>query len=69
LLIGTSLLSMFYLLTLYLQVVRGYSPLHTGLACLPFAAGLGLASGGLGPWLLGALPARAALLPHRPGPG
>jgi EmrB/QacA subfamily drug resistance transporter len=61
LLLGTGLLAMFYLLTLYMQVVRGYSALHTGLAYLPFVVGVGLASGGLGPRLLGALPARAVI--------
>ncbi len=61
LLLGTDMLAMFYLLTLYMQVVRGYSAVHTGLAYLPFVAGVGLASGGLGPRLLGALPARAVI--------
>jgi EmrB/QacA subfamily drug resistance transporter len=61
LLLGTGMLAMFYLLTLYMQLVRGYSALHTGLAYLPFVAGVGLASGGLGPRLLGALPARAVI--------
>jgi EmrB/QacA subfamily drug resistance transporter len=58
LLLGMGMLAMFYLLTLYMQVVRGYSALHTGLAYLPYVVGVGLASGGLGPRLLGALPAR-----------
>src|SRR5262249_59103713 len=40
LLLGTGMLAMFYLLTLYLQIVRGYSPIHTGLAYLPVVAGL-----------------------------
>ena len=61
LLLGTGLLAMFYLLTLYMQVVRGYSALHTGLSYLPFVAGIGLATGGLGPRLLGALPSRAVI--------
>jgi EmrB/QacA subfamily drug resistance transporter len=61
LLAGMGLLPMFYLLTLYMQVVRGYSALHTGLAYLPFVAGIALASGGLGPRLLGTLPARAVI--------
>ena len=60
-LLGAGMLAMFYLLTLYMQVVRGYSALHTGLAYLPFVAGVGVASGGLGPRLLGALPARAVV--------
>jgi len=61
LLLGTGMLAMFYLLTLYLQIVRGYSPIHTGLAYLPVVAGLGVAARGLGPRLLAALPARAVI--------
>jgi EmrB/QacA subfamily drug resistance transporter len=60
LLMGTGMLAMFYLLTLYMQIVRGYSPIHTGLAYLPVVAGFGLAAG-LAPRLLGALPARAVI--------
>jgi EmrB/QacA subfamily drug resistance transporter len=37
LLIGASLISMFFFITLYLQQVLGYSPLETGLAYLPMA--------------------------------
>ena len=40
LLLGAGLLAMYYLLTLYLQLVRGYSALHTGLAYLPNVVGL-----------------------------
>ena len=61
LLLGTGLLAMFYLLTLYMQVVRGYSPVRTGLAYLPIVVGTGVAAGGLGPRLLAALPARAVI--------
>src|SRR6266566_3139490 len=61
LLLGAGMLAMFYLLTLYMQVVRGYSALHTGLAYLPYVAGVSIAAGGLGPRLLGALPARAVV--------
>ena len=61
LLLGAGMLAMFYLLTLYMQVVRGYSAMHTGLAYLPYVAGVALASGGFGPRLLGALPARAVI--------
>jgi MFS family permease len=61
LLLGTGMFAVFYLLTLYLQVVRGYSAMRTGLAALPFVAGVILASAGLGPRLLGALPARAVI--------
>jgi EmrB/QacA subfamily drug resistance transporter len=59
LLLGAGMLSMFYLLTLYMQIVRGYSAIHTGLAYLPFVAGVGVASGGLAPRLLALWPARA----------
>ncbi len=58
---GARLLAMFYLLTLYMQVVRGDSAPRTGLAYLPFVAGVGVASGGLGPRLIGALPARIVI--------
>ena len=61
LLLGAGMLAMFYLLTLYMQVVRGYSAVHTGLAYLPFVAGVGVASGGLGPRLLGAISARIVI--------
>jgi EmrB/QacA subfamily drug resistance transporter len=61
LLLGAGMLAMFYLLTLYMQVVRGYSAVHTGLAYLPFVVGVGVASGGLGPRLIGALPARIVI--------
>jgi EmrB/QacA subfamily drug resistance transporter len=37
LLIGASLISMFFFITLYLQQVLGYSPIETGLAYLPLA--------------------------------
>ena len=61
LLLGAGMLAMFYLLTLYMQVVRGYSATRTGLAYLPIVAGVGVAAGGLGPRLLGAVPARIVL--------
>lgn len=57
LLLGLGLLAMFYLLTLYMQAVRGYSALHTGLAYLPVVAGTGVAAAGLGPRLLARLQA------------
>jgi EmrB/QacA subfamily drug resistance transporter len=60
-LLGTGMLAMFYLLTLYMQVVRGYSAMHTGLAYLPVVAGLAVAAAGLGPRLLDALPARVVI--------
>jgi EmrB/QacA subfamily drug resistance transporter len=49
LMLGLSLLSMFYFITLYLQDVLHYSPIKTGISYLPLGAGLfisaGLASG------------------------
>jgi hypothetical protein len=44
-----------------MQVVRDYSAVHTGLAYLPFVAGVAVAAGGLGPRLLGAIPARVVI--------
>jgi EmrB/QacA subfamily drug resistance transporter len=44
-LLGASLPSAFFLLTLYLQQVLGYSPLRAGLAYLPLAAGVAAATG------------------------
>ena len=42
---GLSLLSLFYFITLYLQDVLGYSPIKTGVSYLPLGAGLFLAAG------------------------
>ena len=64
--LGAGMLAMFYLLTLYMQVVRGYSAVHTGLAYLPFVAGVGVASGGLGPRLVGTLPVRVVIAAGMP---
>jgi EmrB/QacA subfamily drug resistance transporter len=60
LLLGAGMLAMFFLLTLYLQIVRGYPPLRTGLAYLPVVAGTGVAVGAA-PRLLVKLPARAVI--------
>ncbi len=51
-LMGAGMFATFYFLTLYMQVVKGYAPMETGLAYLPFAIGIGLAAGGIGPQLL-----------------
>ncbi|KAB1141357.1 MFS transporter [Streptomyces luteolifulvus] len=51
-LMGAGMLATFYFLTLYMQLVKGYEPMVTGLAYLPFAVGIGLAAGGIGPQLL-----------------
>jgi EmrB/QacA subfamily drug resistance transporter len=45
LLIGMSLFSMFYFISLYLQDVMGYSPIQTGIAYLPLAVGIILTAG------------------------
>jgi EmrB/QacA subfamily drug resistance transporter len=45
LLIGMSLFSMFFFISLYLQDVLGYSPIKTGLAYLPLALGIIIAAG------------------------
>jgi EmrB/QacA subfamily drug resistance transporter len=45
LLIGMSLFSMFFFISLYLQDVLGYSPIDTGIAYLPLAVGIILAAG------------------------
>ena len=47
-LIGMSLFSMFFLITLYLQQVLGYSALEAGLAYLPLAVSIILAAGAAG---------------------
>ncbi|MFI6457353.1 MFS transporter [Streptosporangium amethystogenes] len=51
-LMGAGMLATFYFLTLYMQVVKGYPPMRTGLAYLPFALGIGAGAGALGPLLL-----------------
>lgn len=58
LLTGAGMLSMFYFLTLYIQVVRGYSPVQAGLAYLPYVVGILLSAGALGPKLVSLFPMR-----------
>jgi len=43
--VGTALFGMFFFLTIFMQTVWGFSALKTGLAYLPFAGGVLLASG------------------------
>ena len=43
--LGLSLLSMFYFITLYLQDVLHYSPIKTGVSYLPLGAGLFVSAG------------------------
>jgi EmrB/QacA subfamily drug resistance transporter len=45
LLIGMSLFSMFFFISLYLQDVMGYSPIKTGVAYLPLAVGIIVSAG------------------------
>ncbi|GII77959.1 MFS transporter [Sphaerisporangium rufum] len=59
---GAGMFATFYFLTLYMQGVRGYGPLVTGVAYLPFALGIGLGSGAAGPRLLARLSERAVTL-------
>ncbi|GAB2460508.1 MFS transporter [Nocardioides hungaricus] len=39
-LVPAAMFSMFYFLSLFIQLVVGYSPLHTGIAFLPFSVGI-----------------------------
>ena len=45
LLLGASLFAMFFFITLYMQQVLGYSPIHAGLSYLPLAVTIILAAG------------------------
>ncbi|MDX3243216.1 MFS transporter [Streptomyces sp. ME18-1-4] len=45
LLIGSSMFATFYFLTLYMQLVLGYSAIKTGFAYLPFSIGMSAAAG------------------------
>jgi EmrB/QacA subfamily drug resistance transporter len=45
LLIGASMFATFYFLTLYMQLVLGYSAIRTGFAYLPFSIGMSAAAG------------------------
>ncbi|MEV0830573.1 MFS transporter [Nonomuraea rubra] len=51
LLMGAGQLATFYFLTLFMQTINQYSPMITGLAYLPFAVGIGIGSGLVGPRL------------------
>lgn len=62
LVMSSGMFATFFFLTLYLQAVLGYSPLRTGLMFLPFAVGVGIAAGGLGPQLLNRTPDKVALI-------
>ncbi|MFJ4828085.1 MFS transporter [Streptomyces bacillaris] len=60
-LVGAGMFATFYFLTLYMQIVKGYEPMVTGLAYLPFAIGIGFAAGGVGPQLLAKMPERTVI--------
>ena len=61
LLMGAGQLATFYFLTLYMQTIKQYSPMITGLAYLPFAIGIGIGSGIFGPKLQARTSARNVL--------
>ncbi|WP_406384940.1 MFS transporter [Streptomyces sp. NBC_01618] len=62
LLVGLGMFATFYFLTLYMQHVLEYSALRTGLAYLPFSAGIGLMAG-IGSKLVVELPPRLLAAP------
>ncbi|MGW5864687.1 MFS transporter [Streptomyces sp. NPDC055239] len=43
--IGAGMFATFYFLTLYMQLIQGYSPVRTGFAYLPFSFGMAAAAG------------------------
>jgi EmrB/QacA subfamily drug resistance transporter len=43
--VGSGMFAMFYFLTLYMQLILGYSAVRTGFAFLPFSVGMGAAAG------------------------
>ncbi|MGW3651806.1 MFS transporter [Streptomyces sp. NPDC000878] len=43
--IGAGMIAFFYFLTLYMQLILGYSAVKTGFAYLPFSLGMGIAAG------------------------
>ncbi len=64
--VGLAVIAMFGLflfLTYYLQVVKGYSPIRTGLAFLPFTAGMIIGSTQIAARLMYRVPARALMVP------
>lgn len=61
-LMGAGMLATFYFLTLYMQVVKGYAPMRTGLAYLPFALGALIGASTLGPRLLARISQRTVIM-------
>ncbi len=62
LVIGAGMFATFYFLTLYMQLIHGYSPVKTGLAYLPFSFGMAI-SAALGSQLVTRLAPRAIAAP------
>lgn len=60
-LIGAGMFATYYFLTLYMQEVKGYSALITGTAYLPFALGMGVSAGAIGPKLLARMSPRGVI--------
>jgi EmrB/QacA subfamily drug resistance transporter len=64
--VGLAVIAMFGLflfLTYYLQIVRGYSPVRSGLAFLPFTAGMIIGSTQIAARLMHRVPVRALMVP------
>jgi EmrB/QacA subfamily drug resistance transporter len=61
-LMGAGMLATFYFLTLYMQVVKGYTPMRTGLTYLPLTLGALIAGGMLGPRLLARTSSRTVIM-------
>jgi EmrB/QacA subfamily drug resistance transporter len=58
-----AMLGMLLLLTYYLQVVKGYSPVRTGVAFLPVTGAVLVSAGGIASRLLPRVPPRALMAP------
>jgi EmrB/QacA subfamily drug resistance transporter len=58
-----AMFGMLLLLTYYLQVVRGYSPVRTGVAFLPLTAAVLVSAGGIASRLLPRVPPRTLMAP------
>ncbi|MFI7650994.1 MFS transporter [Micromonospora sp. NPDC049460] len=64
--VGMAIIGMFgafLFMTYYMQVVKGYSPIRTGVAFLPMTVAVLISAGGLATRLLPKLPPRALIVP------
>ncbi|GLW48204.1 MFS transporter [Streptomyces sp. NBRC 14336] len=64
--VGVAMIAMLgalFFLTFYLQLVKGYSPVETGLAFLPLPLGVGMFAGGVSTKLIPKAPPRALVVP------